>query len=109
MMYLGDLRYVDEDKHSVGMIHYMPFDEENGLGKTEEELLQEGLLIEELPKLENIPNKAPILFCNPQTKEVWYEYVVIPESDDDKKNRELNEIKQQLQDLQIALAEIMGV
>jgi hypothetical protein len=34
----------------VGLIHYLPFDEEQGLGKTEEELLQKGLLVDSIPE-----------------------------------------------------------
>lgn len=109
MIYLGDLKYVGENKYSIGFIHYMPFDELNGLCKTEVELLQEGLLIEELPELDNLPNKAPILFYNSQTKEVLYEYMDIQETDEQIKEIEFNEMKLQIQDLQIALAEIMGV
>lgn len=118
MIFLGSLNETDVGKYSIGFIHYMPFDEENGLGKTEEELLNEGLLIEELPRLEGIPNKAPILYCNPSIREVWYEYVDIPETEEQKREREDLEIRLALADmaetyenkiteLQLALAEIV--
>lgn len=60
----------------VSFIHYKPFDSKDGLGKTKEELEQEGVLVESVPKPENIEGRTPILHCNPETKELWYEYVV---------------------------------
>lgn len=44
------LRYNKENK--VDLIHYMPFHEKHGLGKTQEELELEGVFVEELPKPE---------------------------------------------------------
>lgn len=43
--------------NQVTFIHYKPFDEINGLKKTETELSQEGFLVESLPDAEQIEGK----------------------------------------------------
>lgn len=53
--------------------HNMPFDPVNGLGKTEEELLQEGYLFESLPEPEIINGKDAILMIS-SSGEPYYEY-----------------------------------
>ncbi|MED1784226.1 hypothetical protein P4V43_20605 [Brevibacillus fortis] len=62
----------------VTFIHYNPLDPTEGLGKTQEELLQTGFLIEGLPEAERKTGKDAKLYFNPQTKEMWYEYVDVP-------------------------------
>lgn len=112
MVYLGELKEISEGKYLPGMIHYMPFDEENGLGKTEDELSQEGILIEELPELETIENKIPVLYCNPTTKEVWYEQVdadIPPTPRETPLEQRVSEQEQQIQSLNIAMAQILGM
>lgn len=74
MIYLYGLEKIAGTKYKVTRQHYKPFDEQYGLHRTQEELEQEGILVENLPNPEAIPYKNPVLYCNPQTKEVWYEY-----------------------------------
>lgn len=74
MIYLYGLEKINNDKYKVNNIHYRPFDPQYGLGKTQEELEQDGILIESLTEPEDSPFKSAVLYCNPQTKEVWYEY-----------------------------------
>lgn len=54
------MKYFEYDKNTgkVVFIHHMPFDEKDGLGKTEEELRQTGVLVDELPEYPTEP--API-------------------------------------------------
>ena len=75
MKFLGDLVKVAEGKYRVGLIHNMPFDPVQGFGKTQEELEQIGVLVDDVPEPQ-IPEGKQIagLFVNPTTKEVWYEY-----------------------------------
>ncbi|OAT71865.1 hypothetical protein [Parageobacillus thermoglucosidasius] len=44
-------KYFEYDRNTgeVTYIHYMPFDEKYGLGKTQEELEQTGVLIDDIP------------------------------------------------------------
>jgi len=61
-----------------------------------------GIAIENLPPLQEIEGKTPILKCKKSTGEVWWEY-------DESPVDEIAMLKQQINDLNIALANIMGV
>lgn len=65
--------FIKQEEGKVSFIHYMPFDEKEGLNKTKEELEIEGFLVESIPEAE-INGKNAILHINPETKELWYEY-----------------------------------
>ncbi|MFL0197013.1 hypothetical protein ACJDU8_15810 [Clostridium sp. WILCCON 0269] len=62
----------------IGMIQYMPFDPIDGLHKTEEELLQTGYLVDEIPAPDPVAGKAANLKYNKGTNSLYYEYVDIP-------------------------------
>lgn len=68
---------IDETK-KVTLIHHMPFDEKQGFGKTKEELEQTGALVESIPEPYDFQDKFAVLYCNPETKELWYEYEDLP-------------------------------
>lgn len=80
MIFLGNLNKIESDKYAIGYTHYMPFDSVNGLGKTKEELEQEGILIENIPEPEQIEGKYTIMYWNPIEQKVFYEYKDIPKS-----------------------------
>lgn len=105
MKFLGELEKITETKYSVGFIHYMPFDSKHGFGKTQAELEQEGILVASIPEPQQIKGKQAILYCNPSTKELWYEYEDIPITEETK----IAELEKQVNALNIAMAEIMGV
>lgn len=71
------------------------------------ELLDGGnyITIEDIPEPEQVKGKSALPYCNPQTKEVWYEYVDKPLSSEE----QLKELQEQINALNIAMAEIMGV
>lgn len=104
MIYLYDLQKVTDTDYIVGGQHFMPFDEQHGLGKTKEQLEAEGgIFVDSLPQKEHIEGKAPILHINPQTKEMWYEY-------QDVRNpftEEIDILKQQIALMQQALEELL--
>jgi hypothetical protein len=76
-IFLGNLVSVSETKMTIGLRHYMPFDEVHGLHQTQEELLQHGAFIAAIPQPE--PNgKQAILYYNPVTRSVFYEYTDPP-------------------------------
>jgi hypothetical protein len=59
----------------VEKVHYLPFDEEHGLGRTEEELLTTGHLVDVIPEqpLEQLPvGKKYDLFYNKETHDFSY-------------------------------------
>ena len=66
---------VDEDR--VVFIHHMPFDPKDCLGKTEEELLEIGYLVESIPEAEAKEGKIPKLHYTAE-KGLYYEYVDAP-------------------------------
>ena len=75
---------ITDTKALVTFTHFMPFDEIHGLGKTEQELLERGALVESEPQKEFHPDKQAMLFYNPQTKELWYEYATLPVPEEDR-------------------------
>lgn len=46
----------------VTFIHNMPFDEVNGLGKSEEELLKIGALVEDIPQIDDVPRDKVVIY-----------------------------------------------
>ncbi|PGT89225.1 hypothetical protein [Bacillus sp. AFS040349] len=67
----------------LSYIHHMPFDETEGLGKTKEELLKEGFLVESLPTMEEQIGKMPILKVD-SANQLYYEYIDRPLSPEEK-------------------------
>lgn len=66
------------ESFEIQLIHNMPFDEVNGLGKTEEELLQMGALVDSIPVVE-VPNDKNIIYkYNQVDNTVTYELVNRP-------------------------------
>lgn len=94
---------VDNNKRVV-YEHHKPFDLVAGLGKTQEELEKEGVLVDSIPESEN-NGKTPILHCNPKTKELWYEYEEIPLTPEE----ELELLKQQVLAQQTIINLLLGV
>lgn len=80
MIYLGNLKEISSGKLDIGFIHYMPFDAQYGLNKTEEELLKDGVFVNEIPKAEIVSGKNSIMFYNPLTKSIFYEYIDAPKN-----------------------------
>ena len=74
----------DEKGLRVGFIHHMPFDLRNGMGKTEQELLQIGALVDDIPEPEQIEGKNAVLYYNPETNSVYYEYIDRPLTDQER-------------------------
>lgn len=56
----------------IMLTHYMPFDAVDGLGKTEEELLKEGVLVDEVPEPELITGKIATPYY---TEKDGYHYI----------------------------------
>lgn len=67
-------KFIRTNGDRVELIHYMPFDQENGLGKTEKELLQEGYLVDEIPEPEPKSGYVPKPFWDDLNKKVYYKY-----------------------------------
>lgn len=72
------------NKGMITFIHSCPFDPVYGLNKSRAELLKEGFLIEDFPEPKLVEGKRAIAYYDIYTKQVSYEYVLIPDSADDK-------------------------
>jgi hypothetical protein len=65
------MRYIEHDNNGmVTFEHCVPFDAINGLDKTQTELEQTGLLVDDIPS-KTISGTR--LYVNPETKELWYQ------------------------------------
>ena len=84
-----------DTKAKVDLIYYQT--------PSQELLEREHVEIEEIPEPENQLRKVSVLYCNPQTKEVWYEY------EEEKREDEMKNLNEQIQALNIAMAEILGM
>ena len=74
--------YIETDANfRVTKIHTAPFDPNNGMGYTREELEKKGFFVEEIPTPANKIGRRAISMYNPDTKSIYYEYVNIPMSD----------------------------
>ncbi|HID0823936.1 hypothetical protein HYH70_11280 [Clostridium botulinum] len=82
MIFLGELKKIEENKIKAKFMHYMPFDNVYGLHKTKEELEQERILIENIPEPKYIENKQAIMYWNPADKQIFYEYEDVLKSDE---------------------------
>lgn len=106
-------KFIRVENTKVMFTHFMPFDEKYGMGKSEEELLKEGYLIDEIPEPEQQEGKIAEAHYTPE-KGYYYEYVDAPEpkpeTDVEALKAEVSELKSQLELTQSALdAMIMGV
>lgn len=72
-----------DENSEVKEVHYQPFHTEYGLGKTQAELEQEGILVEWLPQPEQ-NGKIPILKYDSISGNFFYEYVDRPLTQEEK-------------------------
>lgn len=78
MIYITNLEKVNEGKYTIGIIHYRPFDNNYGLGKTEGQLREEGRLVELPQKLPYLEGKDQVMYYSPLENKCFWEYVDIP-------------------------------
>lgn len=99
MIFLGSLVKITTTKYSIGLVHHVPFDEVNGLHKTKEQLEKEGILVDSIPEPQQIEGKSPIMYINPSTKEVFYEYIDIPKTKEELQEERITMLEQAINDL----------
>lgn len=101
---------VSPGKYTIELIHYCPFDEEHGLGKTEEELRTMGELVEEIPEPEIIKGKVPNLIFDKTAGRLYYEYydeMPKPKTEIEVLQEENAELKSRLESVEEALLAVM--
>lgn len=80
--------YIETDTNfRVTKVHRMPFDPNNGMGYTREELEKKGFFVEEIPEAKNKVGRRSIMMYNPDTKSIYYEYANIPMSDKERADK----------------------
>ena len=62
----------------ITTIHHNPFDPTEGLNMPRVELEKEGFFVNSIPPAEVIAGRRAIPKFNPDSKEVYYEYVAVP-------------------------------
>lgn len=72
-------KFITVESGKVQLIHCMPFDAKEGLGKTEEELLKKGYLLDDIPEPQRIEGKIAEAHYTPE-KGFYYEYIDAPNS-----------------------------
>jgi len=95
MVFLGNLEQINDNKCKVNFIHYQP------------ELLQDtsnGILVDKLPEQTQQDGKGAVLYVNKDTKEPFYEYEDIPQSEND----EIEILKKQVADLTFMIMQLQG-
>lgn len=77
MIYLFDFEdvYGTGEMFKIKGIHYKPFDDKHGFGKTKEELLKKGFLVESIPeKPRDRENEVPVLHYVKSQDKLMYRY-----------------------------------
>lgn len=91
-----------ENGELTGYINYQPFHEKYGLGKTQEELLQSGILVDSVPKPEQIEGKVPVLKYDGTN--LYYEYQDAPIDEMTALKRQVAEQEQAIMELTALLS-----
>ena len=82
------------ENFEIQLIHNMPFDEVNGLGKTKEELLQIGALVDSVPVVD-VPNDKNVIYkYNQSDNTVTYELIDRPLTVEEQNAVDIKQIKQ---------------
>ncbi len=97
---------IDSETNMVNYFHMKPFDSRHGLGKTEIELLQEGFLIDSIPEPEQIEGKSVKMFYT-EADGFWFEYEDIPPTPEELRQKEIDGLKAELLNNQLAMAELV--
>jgi hypothetical protein len=104
------LIYVDSKegtKQEVRGIHYFPFDLEKGVPQ---EVIDANILVDSVPTPDTIEGKMAVMYVNPQTKELWYEYVDRPLTPEEKiqlLEQENQDLKNRVELMQQAMDELL--
>ena len=78
---MGNIYIETDENFRVTKVHRMPFDPNNGMGYSREELEKKGFFVEEIPNPIHQTGRRSIMMYNPDTKGIYYEYANIPLSD----------------------------
>jgi hypothetical protein len=77
---------IDATKARVEYENYQP-------SELSEEIVAKGIYVDSIPQAENRPFQVSTLYINPETKELWHEYVDRPFTQEEKDNKEIAELR----------------
>ena len=72
-------------------------------------LEKEHATVEKIIEPEKGKGKIPQLYCNPSTKELWYEYIDISKTKEELREEEIKKLKQQLEQCQQSITELTSL
>ena len=78
---MGDIYIETDENFRVTKIHRMPFDPNNGMGYTREELEKKGHFVDEIPEPVHQVGRRSVAYYNPDINGIYYESIGIPLSD----------------------------
>ena len=78
---MGNIYIEVDENFRVTKIHRMPFDPNNGMGYTREELEKKGFFVDEIPEPVHQVGRRSIAMYNPDTRSVYYECIGVPMAD----------------------------
>lgn len=85
------------ENFEVQLIHNMPFDEINGLSKSEEELLKEGALVSEIPQVDCPSDKLVVYKYNQEANSVYYELIERPLTVEEQNEKQIEKLTRENQ------------
>ncbi|OGX78212.1 hypothetical protein A6395_13400 [Exiguobacterium sp. SH31] len=92
------------ESNEVRSTHYMPFDPIHGLGKTKEELENEGgIFVESIPEPDNVLGKNAVLKY--ENENLFYEYADRPLNNEE----QIESLKAENQSLNTAVVELYEI
>jgi hypothetical protein len=97
--FVGYFIKVSEGKYIPQLVSENP----NTLSEDE---LQMGFVTDSFPVIEETAGNAAILYCNPDTKDVWYEYVEVPKTPEQLNAIELENLATYSLDLDFRLSKL---
>jgi hypothetical protein len=102
--------YIETDIYgNVVYQNYVPFHAVYGMGKTQEELLQTGYLVDEIPKEDYVPGKVAVLKFNKETLGAYYEYKDIEKTKEEIQAVEIEDLKVSILNMQDAVNMLLGL
>ena len=101
--------FIRTEDNRIVYTHYMPFDETYGLGKTEDELKQDGYLVDAIPSYEGEVPEGKIPEVRYDGKNFFWVMVDKPKSREEETQEKISALQTQLDATNEALLGLMAM
>lgn len=101
--------FIRTEDNKIVYTHYMPFDETYGLGKTEDELKQDGYLVDDIPSYEGEVPEGKIPEVRYDGKSFSWVMVNKPKSREEDLNETIESLKARIAELEAVQAAQLGL